>query len=374
MPVASGEEELRAREALAEARLFLVQTAAFLLLAFLAWGTGFSRDAADRWLAAWQPAPGGWLEWAAVRFSFVAAWILAYEILLFPVSVVLGGGAEDAAAGRFAAWCKRHLLGVAGESAFLGTVFLAFYALQRFSPGWWWLAAAGLYAFLQIGCGLFADAWILPALHPPRPLEDPALLASVRRAGSRAGLDVRGLCVRETGDRVTVSGLGNRVRVVFPEAMAADGAADAETKAFFAAKAVAARSLAADGTLCAVNVLSAACALFLASRFTQTVAHAAGLPGGDGALAAFPLLAGSLFALGEILGGAYHALSRALELRSDRLAADWAGGKEVARKAIAADAEAAGEPRELPAWATWLRKTPTPGERMRAVDGTRAGE
>ena len=239
MPVASGEEELRAREALAEARLFLVQTAAFLLLAFLAWGTGFSRDAADRWLAAWQPAPGGWLEWAAVRFSFVAAWILAYEILLFPVSVVLGGGAEDAAAGRFAAWCKRHLLGVAGESAFLGTVFLAFYALQRFSPGWWWLAAAGLYAFLQIGCGLFADAWILPALHPPRPLEDPALLASVRRAGSRAGLDVRGLCVRETGDRVTVSGLGNRVRVVFPEAMAADGAADAETKAFFAAKAVA---------------------------------------------------------------------------------------------------------------------------------------
>jgi hypothetical protein len=371
VPGAPDSAERRAREeAVGEARLFFLQISAFLALAFLAWGTGFSRTAAVRWLAAWQPSPGGWLEWCAVRFSFVAAWILAYEILSFPIAVVFGGGADDAAEGRFTAWCGRHLLGVAGESAFLGTVFLAFYALQRLSPDWWWLAAAALYAFLQVACGLFADAWILPSLHPPRPLDDPRLLEAVRRAGACAGLDVRGLCVRDAEGRVTVSGLGKRVRVVFPESMAAD----AEAKAFFAAKALAARSFAAAGMLCAVDAVFATGAIFLASRFTQAVAHAAGLPGGDGALGAFPLLAGSLFALGAVLGAVYHALSRALELRSDRLAADWAGGKEVARKAIEAEAEAAGEPRELPAWATWFRKTPTPGERVRAVDGTRAGE
>lgn len=370
---APGNAERRAREeAAGEARLFFFQLSAFLLLALLAWATGFSRTAAARWLAAWHPAPGGWIEWCAVRFSFVAAWILAYEILLFPVAVVFGGGADEAAEGRFAAWCARHLLGVAGESAFLGTSFLAFYALQRLFPAWWWLAAAALYAFLQVACGLFADAWILPSLHPPRPLDDPPLLDAVCRAGGCAGLDVRGLSAWNASDRVTVSGLGKRVKVVFPDAVAAR--ADGETKAFFAAKALAARSFAADGTLCAVNILFAAGALFLSSRLAQAVAHAAGLAGGDGALGAFPLLAGGLFAWGTVLGAGYHALSRALELRSDRIAADWAGGPDVARRAIAAEAEAAGEPRELPRWATWFRKTPTAGERMRAVDGTRAGE
>lgn len=370
MPGASGDEALRTRETVGGIRLFLVQLAAFLLLALLAWTTGFSREAAARWLAAWRPAPGGWIEWAAVRFSFVAAWVVAYEVLLFPLSVCYAGGAEAAEEGRFAPWCCRVLLGVAGEGAFLAAGFLGIYALQRVLPDWWWAPAAASYAFLQAFTDIFSPAWILPALHPPRPLGDPRLLEAVRRAGACAGFDVRGLCVRDADGRVTVSGLGKRVRVVFPEAMAAD----AEAKAFFAAKALAARSFAADGTLCAVDAVFATGAIFLASRFTQAVAHAAGLPGGDGALGAFPLLAGSLFALGAVLGAVYHALSRALELRSDRLAADWSGGPDVARKAIEAEAEAAGEPHELPAWATWFRKTPTAGERMRAVDGGKPGE
>jgi Zn-dependent protease with chaperone function len=171
---------------------------------------------------------------------------------------------------------------------------------------------------------------------------------------------------------VTVSGFGRRVRVVFPEALAAEE--DTDIRAFAAAKALAARGQAAGGVVVAANAVFAAGAFFLASRFTQAVAHAAGLPGGDGALGAFPLLAGSLFALAVGVGLLGNAVSRALEIRSDVTAADWAGGKEAARKAIAAEAEAAGEPRELPAWAVWFRKTPTPGERMRAVDGTRAGE
>jgi len=361
-----GQEARARREAVADARLFLWQLAAFLLLAFLAWATGFSRDAAAKWLAAWRPSPGGWLEWCGVRFSFVAAWVAAYEAVLFPLSVLQAGGAEAAGEGKFASWCLRLLVGVLGEGAFLAAGFLALYALQRVSPEWWWLWAAGLYAAMHLSVSVLSPAWLLPALHPPRPLDEPELLEAVRRAGRFAKTEVSSLAAWGERDRVTVLGFGRRVRVVLPDTLAKSPAA--ETKAFFAAKALAARSLGADWALGAVNAVFAAGTLFLASRFTQAVAHAAGLPGGDGALGAFPLLAGSLFVLALASGLVYNALARALAVRSDLLAAEWLGDAEAARRAIAGEAAARGEPAALPAWAAWLRQTPPAEERMRAVD------
>ncbi|MDR0993458.1 MAG: hypothetical protein LBN38_02670 [Verrucomicrobiota bacterium] len=349
-----------------QSALFILRFGLLYALAALFWTSGLARLLADGLRSYFSAS---WL-WPMTHICFVAFSVLAYEIILFPLSVLAGFSLEQAY-GRQPIEFNRWFMGYTGtlllETLLWTAGFTALYSLMWLFPMWWWLVAGGAYAFFVIGLSVWGPSLLLPRVRAPVEVDDPSLLKRLRVVAGEAGLELTGLAYWEvdegnTAAPVILAGTGRKRNVIF--STRAWRVYDPSQKLFVAARQMAGHKSGADLKLIALQIALALAVLYGADRIVERFVH------GRGLASAFlpelmPFWVVSLFGLTALMGMGMHALIRREELRCDRFALRHAGGKNVLLACLRRDFEY--EPFAF--HASWwqllfVRDAPSPEQRL----------
>ena len=349
-----------------QAHLFLIRFALLFVLAAVFWMSGMSRSLADG-LRGWLWFP---FAWPLVYVGFCALAVFAYEVVLFPLSVLADYSLERLH-GRldveFGVWLRGFAATVLIEIGIVTAGFTGMYALMWLLPSYWWLAAAGVYALLVVGLGEWGPSWLLPRVRVPVAASAPELLEELRRAGRAAGLEIEGVAWwdfehQEGLDEVRLAGTGRRRSAVF--SARAWRELDRSEQVFLAARQMAWQRRHAGLRVQALQVALAAGVFFGAGRIADWAARAKGLSGAA-APEAFPFWVVALFALAALAGVVAHAVVRRMELAADRFALREAGGAAVLRSCLRREFEAEPFAVAAPGWQVLLlRRMPPPARRL----------
>ena len=129
-------------------------------------------------------------------------------------------------------WLSDRAKGLAVSVVLGAGAWAAVVALARALPGWWAVPAGAALALAVVLLSFVAPVVLEPLFNRFRPLDDEALVASLRGLSERAGVPVRDVLVADASRRTTkvnayVSGIGRTRRVVVFDTLleAADPAA-----------------------------------------------------------------------------------------------------------------------------------------------------
>jgi STE24 endopeptidase len=103
-------------------------------------------------------------------------------------------------------------------------LFSVVYALLRWLPGWWWLAAAVFYILFAVVLSTIAPVVIMPLFHKFEPLEEGDLTLAVRSMMEQAGIKVVGvfkwgLEEKTTTANAAFAGFGRTRRIVLGDTL-----------------------------------------------------------------------------------------------------------------------------------------------------------
>jgi STE24 endopeptidase len=219
-PIADSQTRLEAARVLAalRRRLFFVGTAVSLLTTWALWATGVSTAA-----------------WALLdQLPFGLGLVIDVGLMLAVVSLV------SAPVAYYRSFVVAHRFGLSTQSfggwlvdwakgTVLGTVLLTaagtgFYLLQWAIPTYWWLLAGVIWTLVMIALAFLAPYVLLPLFFKPRPLDDPALIATIENLADRAGASVAGVSRLDFSRRTSeanaaVIGCGRSRRVVLADTL-----------------------------------------------------------------------------------------------------------------------------------------------------------
>lgn len=349
---------------------FLIRLGALFLLSWIAWKSGLSRELADGLRGIFS----GTRAWPMTHICLVAFCVFAYEIVLFPLALlreILDPSDSDSAPApgapppNWAAdWVKYSLL----DTLFATALATAIYALMWFFPARWWLAATAIYAVFVVGLSAWGPTLLLPRVTPPRPLDDPDLLAAIRRIGADAGLDIAACALwtppEGARDRVVLAGTGRRRTLLIDAALADDPDTRPSDLLFRAARLVAGHRHGLDLLVHAAEVAAAAAVFFGMDRWMAAFSGQRGIPDFFQP-EVFPVWICILFGFASAAGLAMNALYRRAVLLRDAFARARVPDPDALLRHLLADFRAAPFPATLAWWQLPLSNTPSPAARLR---------
>jgi STE24 endopeptidase len=212
------------------------------------------------------------------------------------------------------------LLFAVGGAAVVGS-------LIRWSPRYWWVAAAAAFAAVTVVLAQLAPVVLLPLFYEFRPLDRPSLRERLVALAERAGARVLGVFEWRLGDRTrkanaALTGIGRTRRIILSDTLLADHSDDE-------IEVILAHELAhhVHGDIwrgIALEVALLALGFFLADAILTSAVGQFGISG-KADPAALPILALAAAVVSLALKPFANALSRAHERRADRYALEMTG-------------------------------------------------
>lgn len=346
---------------------FLLRLGALFLLSWIAWKSGSSRALADG-LRGWF---SGTRAWPMTHICLVAFCVFAYEIALFPLAAlreILDPPApspdDDAPSPGWAAdWVKSILL----DTVFSTAIATALYALMWFFPSHWWLAATAIYAVFVVGLSVWGPSLLLPRVSPPRPLDAPDLLSSLRAIGRDAGLDITACSLwtppEGAHDRIVLAGTGRRRTLLIDEALANAPDATPDDLLFRAALRIAGHKHGLDLLLRAAEILLAAAVFRGMDRWMSAFSGERGIPDFFQP-EVFPVWICILFGFASAGGLAMNWLNRRAALLRDAFALSRVPSPDALCRVLLADFRSSPFPYTLSWWQLPLSDTPSASTRL----------
>jgi STE24 endopeptidase len=163
--------------------------------------------------------PGGWLARTAAVAAIVAA---SVAVIALPLAFVRGYSIQKAwhlSNQNVGAWLVDQAKGFGLSLVFAAIAALAFFAVVRWLPRWWWLVGAASFTALTALLVFLFPVVIAPLFNRFTVLDDPALTARVRTLAERAGVQVDQVLVadaskRSNAENAYVAGIGATKQVV----------------------------------------------------------------------------------------------------------------------------------------------------------------
>ena len=263
----------------------------------------------------------------AVTALFVAALIAAHELLVLPITHYRGVTLErryGLSSESRTHWWLTHAKAVLVGGALTMVAALAVSALLSWSPSWWWLVAAALFAALLVAMVWAAPVWLFPIFYDFAPLDRPALTARLVALAREAGASVNGVFEWRLGDRTrkanaALVGIGRTRRILLSDTLL-------ETHTEDEIEVILAHELShhVHGDLwvgIAVQACILTAGLYVADRVLEALAGPLGLRG-PADVAGLPVIALAAGAVTLAVTPLANAFSRAHERRADRFAID----------------------------------------------------
>lgn len=185
-------------------------------------------------LSVWaERIPGGW----PARTAAIAALLaLTLAMIGIPLAFVRGYALQKAwhlSNQNVAAWILDQIKGLGLSFVFAAIAAVAFFAIVRWQPRWWWLWGAGCFTVLTAILVFLFPVAIAPLFNRFTPLHDEVLATRIEELAQRAGVDVDRVLVadasrRSNAENAYVAGLGATKQVVLYDTLI-EGNDDEET-------------------------------------------------------------------------------------------------------------------------------------------------
>jgi STE24 endopeptidase len=196
----------------------IVLGAALLALLLLTGASAALRDAATS-------AAGGSFSLAIVFYVGLLA--LAEELIQLPLAFYAGVTLErryGLSTQTTVGWWWDHAKAAAIGLAFAaGGALLVFWCI-RWSPEYWWVAAAAAFSAVMIALAQLAPVVLLPVFYEFKPLDRPALRDRLVALANRAGAQVLGVFEWRMGDKTrkanaALTGIGRTRRILLSDTL-----------------------------------------------------------------------------------------------------------------------------------------------------------
>ncbi len=165
--------------------------------------------------------------WFATNAAYTAVSVFGFAACMFPFSYYSGyvlehhyGLSRETFGDWFADFAKSLLIDLV-----LATIlFSAVYALLRWMPVYWWVAAAVFYILFGVLVSTLFPVVIMPLFHKFEPLEEGELTESVRRMMAEEGIRVLGVFKWGLAEKTATAnaafvGLGRTKRIVLGDTL-----------------------------------------------------------------------------------------------------------------------------------------------------------
>lgn len=128
-------------------------------------------------------------------------------------------------------WCLDQLKGTAVVLVLGAIAALIVIGLLRWTPDYWWIAAAIVFSVLLVGLAQLAPVVLLPLFYDFKPLERPGLADRLVTLAERAGARVLGVFEWRMSDRTrkanaALTGIGRTRRILLSDTLLADHSDD----------------------------------------------------------------------------------------------------------------------------------------------------
>jgi STE24 endopeptidase len=286
---------------------------------------------------------------------YVLALAVIYDLIQLPLAFYEGVTLErryDLSTESTTRWWKDHLKGWGIGTLFGLIAALATWALIRWSPDYWWLAAAVTFSLVVVALAQLAPVVLLPLFYDVKPLDREALAARLKALADRAGTPILGTFEWRLSDRTkkanaALAGLGRTRRILLSDTLLADYSDD-EIEVILAHELAHHvhhdiwRAIVFETLLIAIGFYFSDLALTAWSNSFGAV--------GKTDIATLPLLMLTMGVVSLVLMPIRNALSRAHERRADRYALRMTGNIDAfvtAMKRLAAQNLAEEEPSRI---------------------------
>lgn len=260
-----------------------------------------------------------------VTAAYVLALAFLHEVIELPLSFYQGLVLErryGLSVQTARQWWLDRLKATAVGLVFAIGAAIVVVALLRWSPEYWWIAAASVFAVVFVALVHLAPVLLLPLFYDFVRLERPELTARLLKLAERCGARVLGVFEWRIGDRTrkanaALAGMGGTRRILLSDTLLAEHSDD-EIEVILAHELAHHvhrdiwSGIALQAGLCVLG-------FYLADRVLSRLAVTFGFLG-KGDVAALPLVLLTFGAVSLVLMPAANAFSRAHERRADRYA------------------------------------------------------
>lgn len=203
-------------------RLFVIQILVLTVLLAVYQFTGASVALADGLASRF----GDGL-WAVTNAVYVAISVFGFAAFMMPFSYYSGYVLEhhyELSNETFGDWVGDFFKSLVIDIIIATVLFSVIYALLRWIPEWWWLAAAVFYILFSVVISTIAPVVIMPLFHKFEPLEEGELTEAVRKMMDDAGIKVVGvfkwgLEEKTTTANAAFAGFGKTKRIILGDTL-----------------------------------------------------------------------------------------------------------------------------------------------------------
>ncbi len=165
--------------------------------------------------------------WYVVNALYTLVSVFGFSACMFPFSYYSGhvlehhyGLSNETFGDWFADFVKSLLI----DMVLATILFSVIYALLRWMPNWWWLAAAVFYILFAVVLSTIAPVVIMPMFHKFEPLQEGELTDAVRKMMDEAGIKVVGvfkwgLEEKTTTANAAFAGIGRTKRIILGDTL-----------------------------------------------------------------------------------------------------------------------------------------------------------
>lgn len=174
---------------------------------------------APAWFTGIQRMRGGWPVHVLVLIVSISALLFVISLPLAYVRGYVIEHAWDRSTQGLFGWLSDQAISLGVGAVILGVSALAFYALVRWQPRWWWIVAWAAFTALSAILVFLWPVVIAPLFNRFTPLEDPVLKQRIESLASEAGIELDQVLVadasrRTVGENAYVTGIGGTRRMV----------------------------------------------------------------------------------------------------------------------------------------------------------------
>ncbi len=165
--------------------------------------------------------------WWLVNAAYTAVSIFGFAAFMMPFSYYSGHVLErhyDLSNETFGDWLADFIKSLLIDLALATVLFSVIYALLRFLPNGWWIAAAAFYILFAVVISTLAPVVIMPLFHKFEPLEEGELTSAVKAMMEDAGIKVVGvfkwgLEERTSTANAAFTGFGKTKRIILGDTL-----------------------------------------------------------------------------------------------------------------------------------------------------------
>jgi STE24 endopeptidase len=175
-----------------------------------------------------RKVPGGWWVHALIAGAAVA---LVMTLVTLPIGYVRGYANATAwglSTQDVGGWLSDRFKGTAVAMVIAAVSALAFFAVVRWTPRFWWIVGWAAFTVLTVVITFLYPVVVAPIFNKFTPLKDEQLTADIKSLAARAGIEVDKVLVADASRRTTaenayVAGLGATKQVVLFDTLLSSG-------------------------------------------------------------------------------------------------------------------------------------------------------